>query len=87
VDRQVPTWRSVYHGNFTNLSPIHGLEHIMEVRINQSFSCSFDFNILTAEIPMVFGNFNISIPSSAREVEVSQYMQGNPFVNAQYCLD
>ncbi|CAP92638.1 Pc13g15690 [Penicillium rubens Wisconsin 54-1255] len=60
VDHQVPTWRYVYHGNFTNLSPIPwlGAYH-------------------GSEIPMVFGTYNISaIPSSAREVEVSQYMQG-----------
>ncbi|KAJ6181332.1 hypothetical protein N7519_011793 [Penicillium mononematosum] len=65
VDHQVPTWWYVYHGNFTNLSPIPwlGAYH-------------------GSEIPMVFGNYNISaIPSSAREVEVSQYMQGIAWID------
>ncbi|KAJ5790155.1 uncharacterized protein N7518_007166 [Penicillium psychrosexuale] len=60
VNRQVPTWRYLYHGYFTNLSPTPwlGAYH-------------------GAEIPLVFGNYNMSmIPSSAREVEVSQTMQG-----------
>lgn len=70
------------------LAQFHGLEHITGVRMDRPFPCSLNFNILSAEIPMVFGTYNISaIPSSAREVEVSQYMQGNPFLKARYCLD
>lgn len=36
---------------------------------------------MIGETPLAFGNYDISmtIPPSAREVEVSQYMQGNPF--------
>ncbi|KAK4861826.1 hypothetical protein LT330_003861 [Penicillium expansum] len=61
LSQHVPTWRYLYHGNFTNLSPTPwlGAYH-------------------GAEIPIVFGTYDKSkaIPSSAREVEVSEYMQG-----------
>ncbi|KAJ5950156.1 uncharacterized protein N7479_008569 [Penicillium vulpinum] len=61
LNEHVPTWRYLYHGNFTNLSPTPwlGAYH-------------------GAEIPIVFGTYNrsMTIPSSAREIEVSQYMQG-----------
>ncbi|KAJ6144042.1 hypothetical protein N7471_003495 [Penicillium samsonianum] len=61
VSHHVPTWRYLYHGNFTNLSPTPwlGAYH-------------------GGETPLAFGNYDISmtIPPSAREVEVSQYIQG-----------
>lgn len=60
---------------------LHGLEHTMGVRRSQPFPCSFWFNRIIAEIPIVFGTYDTpgAIPPSAREVEVSEYMQGNPF--------
>ncbi|CAI7673398.1 unnamed protein product [Penicillium discolor] len=64
LGQHVPTWRYLYHGNFSNVSPTPwlGAYH-------------------GSEIPIVFGTYDTpgAIPPSAREVEVSEYMQGNPF--------
>ncbi|KAL2702622.1 hypothetical protein AAEP93_006920 [Penicillium crustosum] len=61
LSQHVPTWRYLYHGNFSNVSPTPwlGAYH-------------------GSEIPIVFGTYDKSraIPPSAREVEVSEYMQG-----------
>ncbi|KAJ6082854.1 hypothetical protein N7467_006989 [Penicillium canescens] len=63
LDRNVPTWRYLYRGNFTSLSPTTwlGAYH-------------------TAEIPIVFGTYNLSkaIAPSAGEAEASRYIQGTP---------
>ncbi|KAJ5588061.1 hypothetical protein N7537_010739 [Penicillium hordei] len=61
LSQHVPTWRYLYHGNFSNVSPTPwlGAYH-------------------GSEVPLVFGTYDKSraIPPSAREVEVSEYMQG-----------
>ncbi|OQD96557.1 hypothetical protein PENSOL_c015G11969 [Penicillium solitum] len=63
LGQHVPTWRYLYHGNFSNVSPTAwlGAYH-------------------GSEMPIVFGTYDTSgaIPPSAREVEVSEYMQGKP---------
>ncbi|GFG27266.1 acetylcholinesterase [Aspergillus udagawae] len=62
IEQGIPTWRYLYHGNWSNLSPVPwlGAYH-------------------SGEVPIVFGTYNMSplgIPSTPREVEASQYIQG-----------
>ncbi|KAL3471520.1 carboxylesterase family protein [Aspergillus californicus] len=58
-DANIPSWRYVYHGNWTNLSPVPwlGAYH-------------------SSELPLVFGTYNLSQPTSRDQVLASKYIQG-----------
>ncbi|KAJ5793437.1 hypothetical protein N7457_000036 [Penicillium paradoxum] len=62
VDQNVPTWRYLYHGNFTNLSPVPWLGAYHGSEIPLVFG---NYNLSST-----------GIPPSTRVVEASKYIQG-----------
>jgi hypothetical protein len=76
-DRNVPTWRYLYRGNFTSLSPTTWLGAYHTGKDTSLIPGMSRILMMIAEIPIVFGTYNLStaFAPSVKEAEASRYIQ------------